>query len=410
MTVCHEHYHALHADMRLALDACAHQLDHSFYAYDLDGLDSHLATLKQAQAKLWFAVKANPVSAVIQSLAAQGFGFDVASPGELNQVLAQGVSPDRILNTGPVKTPAMLREFLQKGVRIFVLESHQQVHDLEAEAKRLDLSVDVLLRVQLPWPKSDDGSINVLGGSDPTPFGLTPEQWLPTEIQFSERLQLRGVHCFQWGNILDADELIANWQGAMPRLAALLDAWQIAEPVVDLGGGLGIPYTGQSDVIDWQQVCTALAQLKQQYNLGECWMELGRYAVGPYGYYVSRVADVKQNQGVTFVVIEGGSQHALRPALTNQAFPVQPLHASEAAPLPVQIHGSLCTGLDCLGKLSLPGDVKRDDWLVFSQAGAYGFTESMPFFLCHSLPAEVTLRGAELTVVRPAAPAASYLA
>ena len=75
--------------------------EQGYFVYQLDALKAHLARLqKQEVIKLWFAVKANPLSKIIQTLDSEGFDFDVASSGELAQVLAQGVSPDRVLNTG----------------------------------------------------------------------------------------------------------------------------------------------------------------------------------------------------------------------------------------------------------------------------------------------------------------------
>ncbi len=395
---------------RALLQQAAEQLGSPFYAYDLEGLSAHLTRLQGGSARLWYAVKANPLSAVIRTLADAGFGFDVASPGELEQVLAQGVCPSRILNTGPVKTPAMLRHFLLRGVRIFVLESHQQLADLACLCEELTIRVEVLFRVQLDWPRQEAGEINVLGGSDPTPFGLTPEQWDPDHLSLPHCMTLLGVHCFQWGNILDADTLIAHWQAALPRLARLLDRWQLDAPVVDLGGGLGIPYHGQHHTLAWARIVEALETLRQRYRLGQCWLELGRYAVGPYGYYLSPVADIKQNQGVRFAVIQGGSQHALRPALTGQAFPVTTLLPSPVAAGPYQIRGALCTGLDNLGDVELPEDLAAGQWLCFGQAGAYGFTESMPYFLCHTLPAEITLTGGQYQVLRRPQAAQHYLA
>ena len=94
---------------------------------------------------------------------------------------------------------------------------------------------------------------------------------------------------------------------------------------------------------------------------------------------------------------------------TSQPFPVQLLRASEEPGQTFHIHGPLCTSLDKLGVLDLPQDVTVDDVLIFSQCGAYGFTEAMPFFLCHALPSEVVYQAGKFEVVRPAQPASSYL-
>jgi len=138
-------------------------------------------------------------------------------------------------------------------------------------------------------------------------------------------------------------------------------------------------------------------------------MELGRYAVGEYGCYVSKVVDVKENYQQSLLVLQGGINHLLRPAITNQPFPVTLLRSSNQAEQSFHVHGPLCTSLDKLGELELPQDVNVGDSLVFSQCGAYGFTEAMPFFLCHELPAEVVYEQGQFNVVRPSVPASSYL-
>ena len=121
----------------------------SFFVYDLDALSDHIANLQNDHIKLWFAVKANPLSSVIQTLDRQGMNFDVASVGELEQVLAQGIRPQRILNTGPAKSAQQLALFLQRGVNTYVVESINQLKLLNQLAERVDFKPQVLLLVQL---------------------------------------------------------------------------------------------------------------------------------------------------------------------------------------------------------------------------------------------------------------------
>ena len=127
-----------------------------FFLYDLDSLKQHLSLLMQQDViKLWFAVKANPLSRVIQTLAQQGFNFDVASQGELSQVLAQDIAADRILNTGPAKSKSQMKAFLRQGVRTFVVESLNQLQWLNQAANELSCRPQVLLRVQLQWREGE---------------------------------------------------------------------------------------------------------------------------------------------------------------------------------------------------------------------------------------------------------------
>ena len=390
-----------------AFDTLTQERQEPCFVYDLDSLRKHLDELMaQDVVKLWYAVKANPLSAVIDTLAAAGFDFDVASSGELNQVLSQHVGAQRILNTGPAKSRQQLGEFLDAGVRTFVLESINQVRWLNELAYNQGIEVDVLLRVQLRWP---EGERNPLGGNTLTPFGLAPEQWQGLYLADYPALNCIGLHIFQWGNMLDAAQLLHLWQSMLAPLQALCERLGFAMQVLDLGGGLGVPYDSESSPLKWQDVLGALRDIKRQSGVKELWMELGRYAVAQCGYYLDPVIEQKTNYGERQLIVAGGINHLLRPAVAGQNFPAQLLRRSTAEQVNYRIHGPLCTALDSLGQHSLPEDIDEHDWLVFMQAGAYGFTESMPFFLCHSLAGEYVFEHGALRVVREPQPASFYL-
>jgi len=377
-----------------------------FFVYDLDSLSEHIANLAHDEIKLWFAVKANPLSRVIQTLDRQGMNFDVASLGELEQVLAQGVSAERVLNTGPAKSAKQITRFIELGVNTFVVESVNQLRLINQISAQFNVIPDILLRVQLRFEQDDN---NPLGGNALTPFGLGAQEWASIDLADYPQLKVIGLHIFQWGNMLDSAKLISLWQAMISPLRALASQLKFELQVLDLGGGLGIPYAEGENKLDWSTLTDALVAIKRQAKVSELWMELGRYAVGEYGCYVSKVVDIKQNYGQSLLVLQGGINHLLRPAITEQPFPVSLLRQSTQARQSFHVHGPLCTSLDKLGELDLPQDVKVDDSLVFGQCGAYGFTEAMPFFLCHELPAEVVFSQGEFEVVREAQPASSYL-
>ncbi|MBQ4878536.1 PLP-dependent decarboxylase [Pseudoalteromonas luteoviolacea] len=398
---------ALSTQVKNAITALTQSQHEPFYLYDLDALLAHLQQLTdQSVVKLWYAVKANPLSSVIQTLDQAGFNFDVASSGELQQVLAQGINPKRVLNTGPAKSKRQIEAFLTQGVDTFVAESLNQVAWLQEAAKRHNTRLRILLRVQLRWP---DNEKNPLGGDSLTPFGLGTQEWSSLVVTDFPNLDVVGLHIFQWGNMLDADKLSSLWQQMVDPLLTLAQQLNIHLRVLDLGGGLGIPYSeGQSD-INWQTVLTSLERIKAQTNIDELWMELGRYAVGECGYYVNPVVEQKQNYGSNQLILAGGINHILRPAVTTQAFPAKLLRDSEHDSVPFTLHGPLCTALDHLGEHVLPEDINEHDWIVFSQSGAYGFTESMPYFLCHTLPSEYVYQSGRARCVRPPLTPENYL-
>jgi len=381
--------------------------DAGFFLYDLDYLEQHLSQLMQQDViKLWFAVKANPLSRVLETLAQQGFNFDVASQGELTQVLAQGVQADRILNTGPAKSKRQMKAFLTQGVRTFVVESLNQLQWLEQAASELSCRPQVLLRVQLQWA---EGEKNPLGGNEVTAFGLSCQEWQSIKVSDFPALNINGLHIFQWGNMLSNVRMYELWSQMVKPLVSLAEQLGMPLEVLDLGGGLGVDYLQAGKGLSWQQVISDLAQIKAQAGVSELWLELGRFAVAEMGYYVTSVVDRKENFQQQQLVLAGGINHLLRPAITEQPFPVAMLRESVANSRDFDLHGPLCTSLDKLGRMAIAEDVDVDDQLIFGLAGAYGFTESMPFFLCHQVAAEYVLQQGKIEQVRAAEPASWYL-
>lgn len=392
--------------------------EQGYFVYQLDALKAHLATLQQQDViKLWFAVKANPLSKIIQTLDSEGFNFDVASSGELTQVLKQGIDPARVLNTGPAKSKKQLTAFIKQGVRTFVVESLNQLKWLNEVAQEQELATSenekpqVLLRVQLQW---QEGEKNPLGGNSLTPFGLSVVEWQSIHVDDYPALELCGLHIFQWGNMLSNEKMFSLWSQMITPLTELANSIGMKLKVLDLGGGLGIDYLGAGKTLSWQKVIEDLAIIKEKAGVEELWLELGRFAVAECGYYVAPVVDRKMNYGQEQLVLAAGINHLLRPAITEQPFPVRILRegflADETNMQVFDLHGPLCTSMDKLGRLELPANIDVGEQLVFGYCGAYGFTESMPFFLCHQLAAEYVYQDGKLSEIRAALPASSYLA
>ncbi len=366
------------------------RIDSSFYFYDLDKLESHLSYIDQHKdkaIKLFFACKANPLSSILKLIRNLGIGVDVASLGELTQVVSSGVKPNDIISTGPSKSRGYMSSLLRNEINCTVIESLYQLKWLDEVAAKEGVKARALLRVQLEW---DGNEKSVLGGDEITAFGLDEKTWKDIDLTQFPNVNILGFHTFQWGNILEVAKLEKIWDKACMKLKTLAAQMNLNLEIIDLGGGLGIPYQNQTTTLDFKDINDALVRLKDKHELSTIWMELGRYAVGGCGYYLSQVIDRKNVRGRDILVLDGGINHIARPALTDQGFPCHVFKKENPTKTrEFHVHGPLCTALDKLGVFNLPDDTDYGDWLVFSQCGAYGFTEAMPFFLCHNLPAEV---------------------
>lgn len=381
------------------------RFDAPFFFYNLDKLKSHLEYMSDGldpDIKLWYACKANPASAILKVLRNLGFGIDVASTGELHQVLNNGIDSQNVLATGPAKSKDYLRHLVKSGVQTIVLESQSQAIWLNEVAVELNQKVDCLLRVQLEWDKGK----SVLGGDDITPFGISSDEWKELQFEDLTNLNIRGYHVFQWGNILELRQLESIWTKTIEKVLELSIDIGIECEVLDLGGGLGVHYDFEGVNIDFKDVQKILVDLKNKYKLNKIWMELGRYTVAECGIYLTKIIDKKKARGQDILVCEGGINHIARVALVNQAFPAKAFNNNNSQTNNYQVHGPLCTALDHLGNFDLPKNIEIGDWLCFHKTGAYGFTESMPYFLCHSLAGEVVYYNGDLMIPRP--PKTSY--
>ena len=381
------------------------RFDAPFFFYDLDALKSHLEYMAKdldPDITLWYACKANPMSAVLKVLRNLGFGIDVASEGELHQVLNIGIKGKHIIATGPGKSKEYLRHLVKNGVGTIVLESLNQAYWLSEVCTELNTTIDALLRVQLSW---EDGK-SVLGGNAITPFGIDSEQWLKLDQSKTKNINFKGFHAFQWGNIHEVEKLSKIWSATTEQCLDLSEKLNIPCDIIDLGGGLGVHYDLTDRKIDFKKVHDCLKEIKSKYKLKKIWMELGRYTVSECGYYLNKIIDIKEVRGRNILVCEGGVNHIARPALVGEHFPVSALKSNNQKTKSFHIHGPLCTALDYLGEFDLPSDIKIGDWIVHHKTGAYGFTESMPYFLCHKLPGEVISYNGDLMIPRP--PKTSY--
>ena len=371
----------------------------SFFIYDLDWLEQHVQRLAVSKAKIFYACKANPLKYILQTVQDAKLSFDVASTGELQHVLDIGVMGDKIIMTGPAKPSPLLELGLVNKVGTYVIESLTQLQLLEEFSIKYDYIPNILIRLQLQWDNNIDG---VIDDGKITSFGVDLKT--AAKILKQSKLPILGFHVFQWGNILSIKTLEEIWTRSIEICKTLKSDFEI----MDVGGGLGIPYSGEQE-LEWDEILPVIQKLKQTYKLKDIWLEIGRYVAGPCGFYITKVIDRKITYDTNILVVAGGINHLARPALVKEAFPIATLKKSNATNVPFQIYGPLCTSLDYFGNHLLPSDIKINDVLVFKQVGAYGFTESMPYFLCHELPGEAVIKNGKLNVVRRAGPPTLWL-
>ena len=392
------------------------------YVYDLAAIRArvaHLRAVLPARTEVAFAVKANPSPAVLAALAGAGVGADVASGGELRAVLRAGSSPERIVFTGPGKTDAELEAALQVGIRGLTVESLDELDSLIGLAARAKPGQGLLLRLA-----TSDASEErpIIGGAGNAKFGLTDDEADEAITRLREAgllangstapeapFRLHGFHAFGASNVREAAVLVQAAVDLAGRAERLADRHGLTLALLDAGGGLGIPYSDLESPLDLhalgEGLAAELATWAARAPLAGCRLlfEPGRWLVGPTGAYLARIVRTKVRGGRTVAVTDGGIHHLARPVLVGQqqrVVAVGDAALRAAADVPTDVVGPLCTGLDVLARdVDLPA-VTRGDILAVLDTGAYGYSESMPFFLSHPIPAEVAVDGAAVHVSR----------
>jgi len=358
------------------------------FAYRLAIAEAQYLRLRAAlpeRVRLAYAVKANPHRKLLERFAALGASFDCASAGELTRVGSLGIGQGRTFYAGPGKHESELALALRQGVRVQA-EGWEDLERLEAMART---PIAVNLRVH-PLGGIQEAS-RIIGGTGPSAFGVDEED-VPALLERAAgltKVTIRGLHLFAASNERDAGKLLATHGYVLAMARRLSEAHGLKLEQIDLGGGLGVPYTEAETPLDVEALGRGLAALlaANPWFQGQLILEPGRFLAAQCGMYLSRVLRVKESRGVRFAILEGGVNHLLRPLLTGQPFPVRAVAAS--GPLrPATLAGPLCTSLDRLGDVDLP-ELEPGTLLAFGTVGAYGFTEAMAPFLSHPVPPEV---------------------
>lgn len=370
-----------------------------FYAYDRELLRARVGALRAVlpkAVKLHYAMKANPMPALVQFMAGLVDGIDVASAGELKVALDAGANPVEISFAGPGKRDAELRQAVAARVLVNV-ESAREVEVLAAVADGLGLQPRVAVRVNPDFELKGSG---MKMGGGPKPFGVDADA-VPALLSRIGELGLgfEGFHLFAGSQNLRA-ESICEAQVKSYELALKLAAHAPA-PVrfLNLGGGFGIPYFPGEARLDPAPIGANLQALceRARHELPEAGVviELGRYLVGEAGVYVTRVVDRKVSRGQVFLVCDGGLNHHLAASgnfgqVVRKNYPVAIGNRMGAGEVEVATAvGPLCTPLDLLAdRMPLPA-AQVGDLVVVFQSGAYGASASPQAFLGHPAVTEL---------------------
>ncbi|SIS63896.1 diaminopimelate decarboxylase [Phaeovulum vinaykumarii] len=366
----------LHAE-NVPLPQIAAAVGTPFYVYSTATLTRHFRLFDEALAGtdhlVCFAIKANSNVAVLKVLGDLGAGMDVVSIGEYHRARAAGVPGERIVFSGVGKTRDELRTALEGGIRQFNVESEPELRAISEIAAGMGVVAPIALRVN---PDVDARTHEKIAtGKSENKFGIPIAR--AREV-YAEAARLPGI------SVVGVDVHIgsqltelAPFRAAFTKVAELTqalraDGHQITR--LDLGGGLGIPYTRSNETpplpVDYgRMIVETLGDLGCEIEI-----EPGRLIAGNAGLLVASVIWMKSGEGRDFMILDAAMNDLVRPSMYGAHHDIVPVHEPLPGlePAPVDIVGPVCETGDTFARQRPMPPLAPGDLVAFRSAGAYG--------------------------------------
>lgn len=400
----------LHAE-NVPLPLIAAEVGTPVYVYSRATLTRHARVFRDAlgilrNAKIAFAVKSNPNLSVLKVLAAEGYGADVVSGGEMERALAAGMHPDGIVFSGVGKTAAEMRRGIEAGIGQFNLESEEEGLELAETAASMGKVASAALRVNPDVDAGTHGKIST--GKAENKFGVPFDRAaaIYARLAGTPGLDMRGLTLHIGSQLSKLEPL----EAAFTKVGGLMEEIRAAGHTVthmDLGGGIGVPYKAGEVFPQPEEYAAMVARVTGNWGV-TLMFEPGRVITGNTGVLVTQVIRVKEGASNPWVVVDAAMNDLARPALYDawhDFVAVEP----KGETLVANIVGPICESSDTFAMARTIDRVERGDLAVFRTAGAYGATMANTYNSRPLVP-EVMVDGDKWAVVADRIDPATILA
>ncbi|HEY2917810.1 MAG TPA: diaminopimelate decarboxylase [Candidatus Binatia bacterium] len=375
------------------------------YIYSLATLKRHYRVFDEAFAKVphivCFSVKANSNLALLRMFAKQGSGFDIVSGGELFRALKAGGDPSKIVFSGVGKKTEEIEYALATGILMFNVESEEELVALNGIAAGIGKKAPISLRVNPDVDPQTHPYIST--GMKKAKFGIDIKKSLETYKKAASlsHIDIVGVDCHIGSQLTSVTPFV----DALAKVREYLDRVLAGEMkkegaqirYLDLGGGLGINYHDETPPLP-EEYANAVVQGLEGLNVTLI-LEPGRVIVGNAGILLTEVQYIKETETKKFVIVDGGMNDLIRPALYGSYQAIQPVVENNGEKILADVVGPICESGDFFAKDREIARPKRGDLLAVMSAGAYGFTMASNYN-SHPKPPEVLVDGDKYYVVR----------
>ncbi len=386
----------------VVLEALATRVGTPCHVYSASAIRQRIHDLQSAlhglDAQICFAVKANPVHAILQLMAAAGIGADIVSAGELRRALDAGIDPQRIVFSGVGKTIDEIRSALDAGIARFNVESRDELETLQKVAGARGLIANVAVRINPDVDARTHAKIST--GKSENKFGVSIDEaraWFTQRTHFPN-LRINGLHVHIGSQIL----CLNPFRDALERVAAFtreLEAEGHVIHSIDVGGGLGVCYReGDDQALAASAYVDTIRHALDDYT-GRIILEPGRWLVAEAGILLTRVIRSKQGDMRRFLILDAAMNDLARPSLYDAWHDIVPVSANPRPLVEYDIVGPVCETGDTFARGRMVPECVAGELMMIRTTGAYAASMASTYN-SRPLAAEVLVDKGRWTLVR----------
>lgn len=385
----------------IAIKDIAKAVGTPFYCYSTETFSRHFRVFNEAFSKanalICFAVKANSNLAVLKLLGSLGSGGDCVSAGEVRRCLAAGISASKIVFSGVGKTEDEMRFALEANIHQFNVESEAELELLNQVALSLEKKAPIAIRVN---PDVEAGTHDKIStGRKEDKFGIAWEHvhHIYEKAAALPGIEIKGVSCHIGSQLTSLNPFKAAFQKVVKLVEELREKGHAIDRL-DLGGGLGVPYSEETPPHPKEYADMVIAETK--HLSCELIFEPGRLIAANAGIMVSQVIYKKHTDHRKFLIIDAAMNDLMRPALYDSHHTIIPVIEHKGSTCKMDVVGPVCETTDIFAKQrELPDSLSKADLVAFRSAGAYGAVMSNSYNTRPTIP-EVLVNGDQFAIIR----------
>lgn len=385
---------------KVSLEAIAEEYGTPVYVYSSRCFIEKFKQIDTAFSKhphlVCYSVKSNSNINILRMMHSAGCGMDVVSGGEIYRAIAAGVDPEKIVYAGVGKTSPEIEMALSTGIRMFNCESLPEIQRINAIAQNMDKIARIAIRVNPDVEAHTHHYITT--GKKENKFGVSTKvlQDIVNILENMAHVRLTGIHVHIGSQITDVEPFEKACSKAL-EVMDTLKSHGIGEcTTLNLGGGFGIQYNDEMslDITTWAKSIYNLIKDKNIFLI----IEPGRYISGSSGALVTRVQYKKKADTKTFVIVDSGMHHLIRPTMYQAYHHIANVTLRDGNEI-VDVVGPICESGDFFAKDREITYTQQGDFLAVLSAGAYGMAMASRYN-SHPLPAEVLVEGDRYRLIR----------